>query len=316
MKKTIILIISFGLLLIAIPATALALTNGKGLFYKDYSFGKKVRLLCTADNSIETLTDIEYLTGCLLAQISDDINPEVLKAQAVATHTLTLYYMEQKPYSETADITDNVFEYQQYFSPAEAEKYYGDRYEKALSAAKSAAEFGVQYAITYNNQLIYAAYHAISTGKTVCAKDLGFDCPYLQEVESTWDTSCTTYSGSREVDVLTAGSLINSYVEDAKLPTDYSQWFHDIKTTANGVVISAGVGSKTLSGLEIWRLFDIRSPAFTVSYSESKRFVFKTRGYGSGLGMSQYGADFLAKQGDTWDEILHYYYSNVTIIQV
>ena len=78
-------------------------------------------------------------------------------------------------------------------------------------------------------------------------------------------------------------------------------------------MVSIPVGDTSLPGTEVRRLLGLRSATFSVTYAEGT-FTFTVRGYGHGVGMSQHGADWLARQGYSWEEILHYYYTDVTIV--
>lgn len=316
MKKNIILIIVFSLLIMIIPVVILGITCSKGVLSPKYTLPKTIRLYSTNGSKIENLTPVEYLTGCLLAQINPEFEQEALKAQAIATNTLTLKLILEKPYSNQADLSDSSGDYQPYFSQSQAIKYYGDKYETYYKKAKAAAEFGVNYAITYENQLIFPSYHGISTGKTISAEELSMDYPYLKSVESSWDILCKNYGGSRQFtknDVIEIAAAIDSNIVFGQ---KVENWFHDSVSSATGVVVSIGVGDKTFTGLQIWENFGIRSPAFTVSYIGGDIFEFQTKGYGNCLGLSQYGADYLAKQGENYEKILNYYYNSIKIQQI
>jgi len=77
-------------------------------------------------------------------------------------------------------------------------------------------------------------------------------------------------------------------------------------------VLTVKVGDKTFTGAELRTALDLRSACFEVSYQDGS-FTFTVKGYGHGVGMSQFGADYLAKQGATYREILHFYYTDVEI---
>ena len=97
------------------------------------------------------------------------------------------------------------------------------------------------------------------------------------------------------------------YKRDIEIPADFSKWFSEYNVNEDGYVISVRIGKNLFSGGDIWRIFGIRSTAFTVSYSGGI-FTFKTKGYGHGAGMSQYGANEMARRGYTAKEILAHYY--------
>ena len=77
----------------------------------------------------------------------------------------------------------------------------------------------------------------------------------------------------------------------------------------------AQVGDMEVHGQAVRNALSLRSGCFTVSY-QGGTFSIETRGYGHGVGMSQYGADFMARQGNICEEILLHYYPNTEIITV
>jgi stage II sporulation protein D len=106
--------------------------------------------------------------------------------------------------------------------------------------------------------------------------------------------------------------LLLSFDPDIIMPLDYGQWFTEYAADNNGYVMAVSARNLTVSGGDLWRLLNLRSAAFKIDYSGSA-FVVTTKGHGHGVGLSQYGADYMARKGHVSEEILNYYYTDVTI---
>lgn len=275
---------------------------------------EKISLYLTDEGVITELTPEEYLVGCLSAQIPIDYEQEALNAQAVAAMTYAVRLMADfksgnADIPEGADLTDDEKICQPYYTYEDAVAAYGESYTVYLPSLKKAAEYGAKHIITLNNEPIYAVYHSVSAGKTNSAMGIwGRDFEYIKPVDSKWDESYINFECKNEMTTEQARLSVVSYMEGISTPADYGKWFTELNADENGYVISVKIGDNIFSGGDIWRIFGLRSTAFTVSY-QNGIFTFTTKGYGHGAGLSQYGANELAKEGKTAAEILRYYYS-------
>lgn len=276
-----------------------------------------VRVYITETEEIRTLTWEEYLVGCLAAQIPLDYEQEALSAQAAAAMTyaqrLMLDLKDSGEIPDGADISDSTSLCQPYYTPEKCAEIYGGSYEEYLPNLKAAAQYGEKHIITFENEPIYAVYHSVSAGATNTAEGIwGRSFSYLESVDSSWDRSYINYECRNEMTAEEARLCLVSYKDSIETPADYSKWFTEFNADENGYVISVKIGENIFSGGDIWRIFGLRSTAFTVEY-ESGIFTFVTKGYGHGAGLSQYGADQMARAGRTASEILrHYYGESVT----
>ena len=182
-----------------------------------------------------------------------------------------------------------------------------DTYEnKIKTAIKSVA--GKK--ITYNSKVILAVYHAISSGNTESALDIwGGSYDYLVSVESLGDKLSPNYLTTAEFSVEDLKTKLSSIAQFSGEPKDY---FGEITRTGSGSVRTVNLCGKTLSGSDIRAALDLRSANFEVGFSTDK-FIFTVKGYGHGIGMSQYGAHYMAMQGKTYEEILKHYYKGCEI---
>ncbi len=278
----------------------------------------EINLLRTQTNEVVTLSARDYVKGCLLAQIPINYSPEALKAQAVCAYTYALRFISENEKAdvkqvEGADISDSPSLCQPYFSEAEARALYGTDYDLYIDNINAAADFGAAHILTYHGEPIYSVYHSVSAGVTCTADTVwGFSLPYLQPAASPWDKEYINFICKNEMtEEVVRQKLIAAY-PDADVPVDFAKWFSETERDENGYVRSVRLGGLRLSGGDMWRIFGLRSTAFDISYS-SGIFTFTTAGYGHGAGLSQYGAEALAKKGFAAEDILRYYFSGVKI---
>ena len=275
-------------------------------------FPETVRLYLSETMETAELSWEDYLVGCLSAQIPLDYEQEALNAQASAAMTYALRLMTDLKGSgeipDGADLSDDSRICQPYYTPEKCAEIYGGSYDEYLSALKSAARYGANHVIMYENEPIYAVYHSVSAGRTNTAAGVwGRSFDYIKSVESEWDKSYINYECVNEMTAEQARLCLVNYKQGIETPADYSRWFSEFNADENGYVISVKIGENLFSGGDIWRIFGLRSTAFTVEYRNGI-FVFTTKGYGHGAGLSQYGANEMAKTGKTAEEILRHYY--------
>lgn len=274
---------------------------------------REIRLYIAETDEIINVSPEEYLIGCLSAEIPLDYEQEALNAQAAASMTYALRLMTDLKDSGKipvgADLSNDSKVCQPFFTEEQRLLQYGDSYEKYLPALKTAAKYGAAHIIKYKGAPIYAVYHSASAGKTCSGLAVwGRELDCISPVESKWDREFPNFECKNEMTAEQARLALVKYDPDIETPADYEKWFSDFNADENGYVISARIGDNVFSGGDLWRIFGLRSTAFTVSCSGGI-FTFTTKGYGHGAGLSQYGANQMAKEGKSAWEIIEYYYS-------
>ncbi len=275
------------------------------------------RVLDSNTNQVVTLSERDFLIGTLAAEMYPSYHIEALKAQAVAAYTYYSYQRTaaraEKDDPAVADFSDVPSTFPEVYSKEGLQKRWGanfDTYYQKICEAVDAV-FGKR--ILYDGKPIMAAYHALSFDTTEKASVVwGTDYPYLQPVPCSGDKLSPSYES---VVTFTAAEFAGKLSSDSrKLEGDPAGWIDDnIQRSEAGTVTSITIGGEAMTGRELRQLLELRSACFTVSYASDTGFTFRVQGYGHGVGLSQYGADYLARQGADWQEILHYYYTNVTI---
>lgn len=276
------------------------------------------RILHSDGKTVSAMAVKEFLVWTVLGEMPAAFEPEALKAQAVASYTYFCYERaaERAAPSETlcgADLADTPVPYPEGYTAAYWQQRLGDSYETSVQKVADAVNAVAGKRILYDDAPIFAAYHAISGGTTEVPEVVWSAAfPYLQSVASPLDENAPDFAS--EV-TLTAPQLAEAMadVEGIDLSGEASAWIaDDAELSAAGTVVSQTVGGVALSGREWRERCGLRSACFTVAYSDGE-FRFTVKGYGHGVGMSQYGAQFLAQSGYTWEEILHHYYTDVDI---
>lgn len=278
--------------------------------------GAVFRMLCGEE--VVTLTEEDFLIRTLAMEMSPTAHEEALKAQAVAAYT---YYARRRqaqtekpdPALKGADFATPNQKFPTEYTEEKLRERWGDQYEENYEtlAAAVAAVKGVS--ITHEGKLIDACYHAISSGSTEDAETVwGADIPYLQAVASPGDRLSPTYASEATFPTAEVKEILLKELPTLKLSEDPASWFGTPTLSEAGTVAQQPVGDAQLAGTRVRQLFGLRSAAFAVTYADGS-FTFAVRGYGHGVGMSQYGADYLARQGYSYEEILHYYYTDVVV---
>ena len=257
------------------------------------------------------LSPEDYLIGVVAAEMPASYHSEALKAQAVAAHS---YALRQIGELDGAHLSTDPEHFQAYLSPSERQAAWGDNaslYESKISGAVSEV---LDQVMVSDGEPIAAAFHAISSGRTEDAANVwGQSIPYLEPVESPGDLLSPDYESQIFFPEAEAANTLLDAFPGLRLSEDRSLWFTELQKSDSGRVLSLTVGDQQTSGQVLRELFQLPSAAFTVE-PQSDGFQFTCYGRGHGVGMSQYGADYLARQGCSWRDILTYYYKNVIFV--
>ena len=168
-----------------------------------------------------------------------------------------------------------------------------------------------QAVLLYNGQPAAACYHAISSGHTEASQNVwGGQLPYLCGVDSAWDKFADGY----EVTIQYSAEQVRTALEELGLTPDDSpeSWVGASTWDKAGYVHTLELCGQMVSGLEVRKALDLRSTCFAIAW-RGGQFVITTRGYGHGVGLSQYGAKAMAEGGAGWEDILGYYFPGTEI---
>ena len=249
---------------------------------------------------VEQIELEEYLVGVVAAEMPASFNSEALKAQAILARTYAL-----KKISKGEKLTDTVST-QAYIDKNEMQKKWGNDYNKYYNKIVSAVNSTKGQVVKYNGNYIEALYHSTSNGKTESAKEVwGQDIPYLKSIDSSWDKKTSTY-------LKIENKGFNTLMKILGIDIDKNTNIEILSKDESGRVSKIRVEDKVYTGVEFRTLLGLRSTDFDIAITENGLEII-TRGYGHGVGMSQYGANEMAKLGYNYKEIINHYYQNVKI---
>ncbi|MBR2913355.1 MAG: stage II sporulation protein D [Oscillospiraceae bacterium] len=278
-------------------------------------------VLDTQSGEVMQISERDYVIGAVCAEMPASFEPEALKAQAVAAHTYAhriALYAESHPVKSLngAYFSDDPNKYQAFYTNEEIRERFGSDYDLYYNKVADAVDAVLSEILTYEGEPIVAAFHAMSSGRTESAEHVwGTQTAYLMPVDSTGDKDAPRYEQDAVFTQDETKKRLTGARKGLTLPEDPQEWFSDLKLSESGTVLKLRVGDAAFTGQEIRSLFSLRSAAFSVKFADGA-FTFTTRGYGHNVGMSQYGANAMAKEGKNYREILAYYYTGAEITEV
>ncbi len=305
MQNRILLVIVIVLSLVLIIVSS----NENTTFFKpnenEEVSSKDISVLDTKTNNIDKLELEDYVIGVVAAEMPASFNYEALKAQAVASRTYATYKMENatQEYDVVTDVSN-----QSYITVEEMQKKWASDFAKYYNKIKEAVNDTKGEVMTYNDEVIESYYFAMSNGYTEdVALVFSEEKDYLQSVPSIYDNnSLKNFEVTKE---FTASEVCQ------KLKVSCPLKITDIKRSATNRVNTLNVNGEEFKGTVFRNLLGLRSTDFDININNDK-VTITTRGYGHGVGMSQYGANGMAKAGKNYEEILKYYYKNVKITTI
>ena len=276
-----------------------SVTNTTTKEYKEVE--KEIKVKINKNNKIEELNLEDYIVGVVAGEMPASFEKEALKAQAIASRTYALYQKE---------ISNNVLEIttddQVYNTIDEMKEKWSEDYEKYYKKIKDAVTETKYMIMKKNNKLFKSFYFAMSNGYTEDEVAV-FSTNNLESVSSPWDNETlnkfkvsTTFRKEDLEKLLNIKNIENITILDRDKPNR---------------VKNIKINSITLTGIKFRKLLNLRSTDFEISI-ENNNYIITTKGYGHGVGMSQYGANGMAKENYKYDEILKYYYSDIEIEKI
>ena len=285
----------------------------------DYQKYKTIKLLHPSTGQVEELNIDEYLYGVVSSEMPASFEVEALKAQAVVARTYTIYQTSHNEGKhENADMCDDFNCCQAWISkderiakwePEQAENYW-NKIVEAVDSTKGKV-------VAYNGQAINAFFHANSGGKTESSLNIwgGVDYPYLKSVETAGEEGYTQYASEVVLSHQELLSKIQATYQDCQIDFSQQDCIRIIDYTTSGRVKTIKFGNKEIAGTEARTLLGLKSTNFTFTIN-NENVTFTVTGYGHGVGMSQTGADSLAKTGSNYESIIKHFYTDVEIIEV
>jgi stage II sporulation protein D len=230
------------------------------------------------------------------------LKDEALKAQAIASrsYALSQVFMMIYHYNISSSINDQVYQ-----TNYELQNKWQDKYDMIITTKiKDAVTATQNLVIKRDNKILKTYYFSMSNGQTENSLDV-FNIPVFESVSSPYEESLPNFK-------------INKTYSTSELKTLFNLntiTIGEIKRNKTNHVTSVIINNEEYTGIQIRKLLNLRSTDFTIVQNGSD-YIFTTKGYGHGVGMSQYGANEMAKLGKNYIDILKHYYKNTKITKI
>ena len=303
MKK----IITFTLIIIIIPFFIIAIYNLNKVeeIELNYINNLTIRVKRLKTDTIDVIPLESYIVGVLAGEMPIYFEKEALKAQAVASRSYAIKRIEYNKDKEY-DVVDSIMN-QVYLDEDYLKETWGNNYIVNINKLRSAVNETLDECLTYNDKVIDALFFSTSNGYTEDA-DLVFNLnlPYLKSVESKWDEKeSSAYSTTTVIP-------LNKFYEKLNINYNKELKVEIIKRSPTNRVLELKINNQKFTGKDLYNSLSLRSTDFVITQIGTNVFI-DMKGYGHGVGMSQYGALGMAKEGYSYKEILRHYYQNTII---
>ena len=277
---------------------------------------RDVTLTIQDGDTTEQMTLERYLTGVVRGEMPASFEMEALRAQAAAERSYVYYQLAagRKDAHPDADFCTDHTCCSAYLSETAAREKWGGDFAPWNTRVEQAVSDTDGQVVLYNGRPILAVFHSSSAGRTAAAGDVwSGDLPYLVSVDSPeGEETVPNYYSTVTFTAAEAKEKLLAAHPELKLSGTPDRWFGAAAENGSGRVETVSVGGTDIEGTELRRIFGLRSACFTVA-ADGESVTFRVTGYGHGVGMSQYGANQLAREGKTWQEILEWYYTGATV---
>lgn len=312
MKRFLLIIIAVIFITVFIPLTVVMIMDkviDNSEPFDAPETAEQVKVYIPASDSVIE-TDVQaYLTGVVAAEMPAEFEPEALKAQATAARTYLISHINsgRDDAHKGADICTDSTHCQAWISE---EGFKANRsgalWDKVLNAVK-ATEGEI---ITYKGKPISAVFFSTSSGRTEDAENVwGKEVPYLKSVKSEGDEKAPHYKSEVTIGIDEFKKTAEENIENVSWDADL---FGDISRTRSGGIKTIKIGGVIIQGTQLRSLYKLRSTNAEISAADGS-VKFAVTGYGHNVGMSQYGANYMAERGKSYEDILKHYYSGVKI---
>lgn len=306
MKK----IILFTIILIFIPffiVNILGINEIEEIELK-YINNINVRIKRLSTNEIQIVPLEEYIVGVLAGEMPVYFELEALKAQAVASRSYVLKRLEYNKDSEY-DVVDSVLN-QVYLDDNYLKEAWGKDYVVNINKLRTAVNQTIDEYLEYDGEIIDALFFSTSNGYTEDASVVfNLELPYLKSVESKWDAQTSSVFNSQKT------MSLQEFYEKLGLGYKKELSFNVLERSDTNRIIKLEINGNMLNATDVYNKLGLRSTDFNLT-QVGTNVLIDTKGYGHGVGMSQYGALGMAKEGYNYMQILEYYYTDAEIKKI
>ena len=269
-----------------------------------YISSKIIKVKNEETGEIKEIPFEKYIVGVVSGEMPASYELEALKAQAVAARSYALYHMNGKEYDVTNTTSSQV-----YLDKTDLKEKWKEDYEKNIKKIEKAImETSGEY-LTYNGEKVDAMFFAVSTGKTENSEEVFVSkLPYLRSVSSSWDEKSPVFTD-------TVVMTLNDFYKNLNLPYEENIKIEILEKTSTGRIRKLKINENEIKGRDLQTKLKLRSNHFEIIKKENN-IIINTKGYGHGVGMSQFGANEMAKEGSDYKKILKHYYEGTEITKL
>ncbi len=276
------------------------------------SFDEGQTLRLSKDGIVHELSLEEYLVGVVMSEMLMDFEDAALQAQAIASRTFALRCAKHAD----ADVCADSGCCQAWAEEAILKERCGADYERCRRKAQAAVEATDGLVLMYEGKLIDATFFSCSGGMTEDAVAVwGSEVPYLRSVPSPGEEEAKYYHTQQDFSPEEFSQRLQAEIPELTLSAHPSAWLGETERTPGDGLAWIRLGSVKVSGVELRRIFALRSTKFTLTWEED-HFHFEVYGYGHRVGMSQHGAQAMAKEGADAQSILETYYTGAVLVSM
>lgn len=265
---------------------------------------------------VEDINFEEYVLGVVAAEMPASFENEALMAQAIAARSYILNKLNGAPSHDNGAIVCNDPSHcKAYLTNEQLKEKWGTDYDLYYNKIKNCTQATADCVMIYDGKVIDAVFHSTSSGKTENSVDVwGKPVPYLVSVASIGDELSPKFHSSVTMSISEFKSKLQSAYSTLKWD-EGDQLLGSIDRSEAGGIINIKFGNTIISGTEFRKLFSLRSTNIDFNISDTE-ITMNVTGNGHGVGMSQYGANYLAKQGKNFVQILKTYYSGIEVVRL
>lgn len=262
----------------------------------------KYYIKLNSDGNVQNMELEEYVVGVVAAEMPASFNIEALKAQAIAARTYAVKKTSQGKVlvNSTAD--------QVYKTTSQMKSTWGSEYNYYYNKIKNAINATKGMVLKYGGEYIDAQYSAMTNGKTELPEYVwSFSRPYLQCVSSRWDEKVKNFKVTKSFSYDEVSKKLGQTITS-------STEIEVVSRTVSGRVEKIKIGDTVYTGVAVRSKLGLRSTDFEIELADDVKIT--TKGYGHGVGMSQYGANVAANEGYSYSDILTHYYVGASITKI
>ena len=233
---------------------------------------------------------------------------EALKAQAVASRSYALKRIEYNK-DKDYDVVDSI-QNQVYLDNEHLKNAWGINYVKNINKLRTAVNETLDEYLEHNDKVVDALFFSTSNGYTEDSQNIfNFDCEYLKSVESPWDKSVSSaYLTKKRIN-------LTEFYKKINIPYNKNLNIEILKRSSTNRILLLKINNVEFKGTDLYNKLSLRSTDFEIKLLGDEVEI-TTKGYGHGVGMSQYGALGMAKEGYSYEEILKHYYKDTEIVKL